>query len=64
MAVEKRVIVAPDDRERTAIVSIAMPAGFELEIDPTWRFLGWRDEMKVKVKRHPRRITVEGDTDA
>ena len=63
MSVESRVIVAPNDRERTAIVSIALPAGSEVQIDPTWRFLGWRDDMKIKVKREPNRMDVEGDTE-
>jgi hypothetical protein len=59
MSVESRVIVAPEDRERTAVVLIPVPAAGEVEIDRTWRFVGWRDEVKVKVKRQPKRIDVD-----
>jgi hypothetical protein len=64
MSIEKRLIVGPEDRERTAVVLIAIPAGGEVEIDRTWRFVGWRDEVKLKAKRQPPRIDVispEGD---
>jgi hypothetical protein len=64
MSVESRVIVGADDRERTAVVTIAIPAGGEVELDPLWRFVGWRDDMKLKVKREPNRIAIEGPDDA
>ncbi len=41
MAVERRTIVGSSVEERVAIVSIAVPAGGEVELDPTWRFEGW-----------------------
>lgn len=44
MSVVAREIVAPNDNEATAVVSIPMSAGAVVDIDPTWRFLGWRDE--------------------
>jgi hypothetical protein len=59
VSVEARIIVAPDDRERTAVVLIAIPAGGEVEIDRTWRFVGWRDEVKLEVEREPHRIDVD-----
>ena len=61
MSVEGRIIVCPNDQERTAIVAIPIPAGGEVEIDRTWRFLGWRDDLKIKVKREPKRIDVGED---
>lgn len=39
--IEQRIVVAPVDQERTAIVSVAIPAGHELPMDPTFRFEGW-----------------------
>lgn len=56
--IERRVIVAPRDQERVAVLTVAIPAGGEIEIDPTWRFLGWRNDLKIKVKREPNRIEV------
>lgn len=63
MSVQRRVIVAPHDRERTAVVLIPLPAGGEVEIDRTWRFVGWRDDVKVKVKREPKRLEIFDDDD-
>lgn len=60
MSVQSRVIVAPADQERTAVVLIPLPAGGEAEIDRTWRFVGWRDDVKLKVKREPNRIDIGG----
>lgn len=47
MDVDERVIVAPDDRERIAIVSVAIPAGCQLTMDPVYRFEGWLVSAKL-----------------
>lgn len=69
MSVESRTIVAPDDRERTAVVAIALPAGGEVDIDPTWRFLGWKadedtdesDDLWLVPVTRPARVVIDGD---
>lgn len=58
MSVEKRIIVAPEDRERTAVVTIPLSAGGEIEIDTTWRFVGWLGDVKLKIKKQPNRVDV------
>jgi hypothetical protein len=58
VSVERRVLIGPEDRERTAVVLIPVPAAGEVEIDRTWRFVGWRDDVKLKVKREPERIDI------
>jgi hypothetical protein len=37
----RRTITAPPDCERVALISVAMPAGACIDIDPLWRFEGW-----------------------
>jgi len=67
MTVDRRLIVAPNDRERTAVVTIALPAGGEVEIDPLWRFTGWlaasgptRDgAIELMQVERPQRIDVD-----
>jgi hypothetical protein len=51
MTVEQRIIVGAADQEKTAIVTIPVPAGGEVEIDPTWRFVGWSDNVTLRTKR-------------
>ena len=41
MSVERRLIVGDAQNEQVAVVTIAVPAGGEVEIDRTWRFEGW-----------------------
>ena len=67
MSVERRLIVGDAKREQMAVVTVAVPAGGEVEIDRTWRFEGWELRRKpwkggtrIKVEE-PRRINVEGD---
>lgn len=59
--VDRRFLIGPEDRERTAVVLVPIPAAGEVEIDPTWRFVGWRDDVKLKVKKKPRRIDIYED---
>lgn len=53
MSVDGRVIVGPADQEEVAVVTIPLPAGGEVEIDPAWRFHGWlrRTERRKRVVR-------------
>lgn len=59
MSIERRVIVGATKRERVAIVSILIPAGGEVEIERTWRVLGWQDEMKIKIRKPIARVHVD-----
>lgn len=61
MSVERRLIVGDDRNEQVAVVTIAVPAGGEVELDPTWRVEGWllgrkpwRGGTKIKVERMQR----------
>jgi hypothetical protein len=64
VSVERKLIVGDDQQEQVAVVTIAIPAGGEVEIDRTWRFEGWelarkpwRGGTKIRVEE-PRRINV------
>jgi hypothetical protein len=67
VSVERRVVVAPRDRERIAVVTIALPAGGEVELDRTWRFVGWLDSSHERkhlielVVESPARIDVHDE---
>ena len=43
--IERRIIVAPGDRERVALVRYPIPAGGEWEIPVDAEFLGWTDDI-------------------
>lgn len=69
VATNGRTIVGPFDNERTAVITVAIPAGGELPIDPTWRFVGWLEathehghQIDLTVATTPR-IVVEGEPD-
>ena len=63
--IERRLIVGDAKREQVAVVTIAVPAGGEVEIDRTWRFEGWEQSRKgwqggVKIKvEEPYRLHME-----
>jgi hypothetical protein len=57
--------VGDNQMEQVAVVTVAVSAGGEVEIDPTWRFEGWllkrrewRGGVRLKVEE-PNRIAVE-----
>jgi len=65
MSVERRLIVGDAQNEQVAVVTIAVPAGGEVEIDRTWRFEGWelarkpwKGGIRVKVEE-PHRLDLE-----
>lgn len=64
MPVERRLIVGDARNEQVAVVTIAVPAGGEVELDRTWRFEGWelrrkswKGGTKIKVEE-PQRIDI------
>ena len=46
MSIERRIIIGDAHNEQTAVVTIAVPANGEVEIDRTWRFEGWQLKRK------------------
>lgn len=74
MRPRRRIIIAPDDRESTAIISVALPPGGMMELDPAnWRFEGWLTERVMGActcgESHPALMLEEpklyhGDADA
>jgi hypothetical protein len=65
VSVDRRLIVGDAKNEQVAVVTIAVPAGGEVEIDRTWRFEGWqltrkpwRGGVKLKVEE-PQRISID-----
>lgn len=71
--VVERVIIGPGDQERTAVITVSIPAGGELPMDPTFRFEGWLMTLKSGKYRHrrgtrvrlecerPATLVIEGD---
>lgn len=65
--IESRRIVGDERNEQTAVVTIVIPPGTELEFERTWRFEGWLLKRKpwvggVRLKvEEPQRISITVD---
>jgi hypothetical protein len=44
MTIERKTIIGAADRARRAVVTFPVAAGGEVDIDPSWEFLGFEDE--------------------
>jgi hypothetical protein len=69
MSVERKLIIGDAQNEQVAVVTIVVPAGGEIELERTWRFLGWQLKKKpwiggvlLKVEE-PNRVHLYDDSD-